>query len=329
MNYKMIDLFSGIGGFRLGFEKTNQIDTVFSCEINNFARQTYEANFGDIPFPDITQLETNQLPSFDILVGGFPCQAFSISGKRRGFEDTRGTLFFEIARILKDTRPKAFLLENVRGLVSHKKGQTFATIIEVLKELNYQVFFQILDAKDFALAQKRKSIFIVGFREDIDCSNFEFPKPLGLNMKFKDVKEEEEVSSRFYLSTTTLASLRRHRNRHQEKGNGFGYEIIGDDDIANTLLVGGMGREKNLVIDDRLTDFTPKTRIKGEINREYIRYMTPREWARLQGFPDNFKIIVSPTQAYKQFGNAVPVNVIYHIALKILSILDENTFNSQ
>lgn len=327
MNYKMIDLFSGIGGFRLGFEKTNRFETNFSCEINEFARKTYEANFGDTPFSDITKLNTADLPSFDLLAGGFPCQAFSISGKRQGFEDTRGTLFFEIARILKDTRPKAFLLENVRGLLSHKKGETFDVIIQVLKDMNYQVFYQILDAQDFSLAQKRKRIFIVGFREDIDCSNFEFPKPLDIKVTFKDVKEKEPVSSRFYLSTTTLASLRRHRDRHQEKGNGFGYEIIGNDDLANTLLVGGMGREKNLVIDDRLTDFTPQTRIKGEINREYIRYMTPREWARLQGFPEDFQIVVSPTQAYKQFGNSVPVNVIYHIALNILSVLDENTFN--
>lgn len=323
--YKMIDLFSGIGGFRLGFENTEKVKTVFSCENNKFSRETYQANFGELPFEDITTLQSNEIPEYDILTGGFPCQAFSISGARKGFEDTRGTLFFEIARILKDTQPKTFLLENVRGLLSHNKGITFQVIIDTLIELEYQVFYQTLDSQDFGLPQKRKRIFIVGFRKDINCETFSFPTPTNENVSFGEIKEEEVVNTRYYLSTTTLNALRRHKERHSNRGNGFGYEIIQDEDIANTLLVGGMGKEKNLVYDNRLTDFMPKTKIKGEVNREYIRYMTPREWARLQGFPDSFKIVVSPTQAYKQFGNAVSVNVIRAIALKIIEVLDNNS----
>lgn len=318
--YKSIDLFAGIGGIRLGFEQTKRVKNVFSAEIDKYACETYEKNFGDNPMCDITKIEEKKLPDFDLLLAGFPCQAFSIAGRRGGFEDTRGTLFFDVARIIKEKQPKAFLLENVKGLTNHNGGKTFETIMNVLEhDLGYTVYAELLNAKDYGVPQKRDRIYIVGFKEEID---FEFPKPKRLRKKIKDILEEEEVSSKYYLSDTYVNTLRKHKARHQEKGNGFGYHILKQNDIANTLVVGGMGKERNLVLDNRLTDFTPKTNIKGEINREYIRKMTPREWARLQGFPDNYKIPVSDAQAYKQFGNSVSVPVINAIAEVIIDKLD-------
>ena len=318
--YKSIDLFAGIGGIRLGFEQTKRVKNVFSAEIDKYACETYEKNFGDNPMCDITKIEAKKLPNFDLLLAGFPCQAFSIAGRRGGFEDTRGTLFFEVARIIKEKQPKAFLLENVKGLTNHNDGKTFETIMNVLEhDLGYTVYAKLMNAKNYGVPQKRDRVYIVGFKEKID---FEFPKPKKLRKKIKDILEEEEVSSKYYLSDTYLNTLRRHKARHQEKGNGFGYHILEQDEIANTLVVGGMGKERNLVIDERLTDFTPKTNIKGKINREFIRRMTPREWARLQGFPDNYDIPVSDAQAYKQFGNSVSVPVINAIAKLMIEKLD-------
>lgn len=324
-NFTFIDLFAGIGGFRLAFEDLGG-KCVFSSEIDKYCHQTYEANFGDIPHGDITKIDETSIPNHDILLGGFPCQAFSIAGKKGGFEDTRGTLFFEVARIIKEKRPKAFFLENVKGLTSHHKGKTLEVILNTLRnDLGYFVPDpEIMDAKHFGVPQKRERIFIVGFRKDLGITNFTYPKPLDIpKVTFKDVKEKFPVSAKYYLSTTYLDTLRNHKARHESKGNGFGYEIISDDDIANAIVVGGMGRERNLVIDHRLTDYTPVTHIKGEINREGIRKMTPREWARLQGYPDSFKIVVSDAQAYKQFGNSVAVPAIRETGKVIVDLLQD------
>jgi len=316
--YKSIDLFAGIGGIRLGFEQTKSVKNIFSAEVDRYACQTYKENFGEDPHCDVTQVNEKNLPDFDILLAGFPCQAFSIAGKKGGFEDTRGTLFFDVARIIKEKQPKAFLLENVKGLTHHDKGKTFKTIINVLEEdLGYTVYSKLLNAKDFGIPQKRERIYIVGFKKEIE---FEFPKPVKLKSTVQGILEKNVVSSKYYLSDRYLDTLRKHKARHKAKGNGFGYEIV--DTLANTLVVGGMGRERNLVYDHRLTDFTPRTNIKGEINREYIRKMTPREWAKLQGFPDNYKIPVSDTQAYRQFGNSVSVPVINAIAELMIKKLD-------
>lgn len=318
--YKIIDLFAGIGGLRLGFEQTDMVENVFSSEIDPWACKTYEANFGENPMCDITKVDEKNVPDFDILLGGFPCQAFSIAGKRCGFDDTRGTLFFDVARIIKEKQPKAFLLENVKGLTHHDKGKTFKTIINTLeKDLGYTIYYQLLNAKDYGVPQNRERIYIVGFKENIQ---FEFPIKEPLQKSVKDIIEENVVSSKYYLSETYLNTLRKHRARHESKGNGFGYEILDPNGISNTLVVGGMGKERTLYFDDRLTDFTPKTNIKGEINKEYIRKTTPREWARIQGFPDSFKIPVSDAQAYKQFGNSVSVPVINKIAINILRAID-------
>lgn len=322
--FKFIDLFAGIGGFRLALQNLGG-KCIFTSEWDKEAKRTYKANFGETPFGDITKEETKSyIPDiFDILCAGFPCQAFSIAGKRGGFEDTRGTLFFDVAEIIKRKQPKAFFLENVKGLRNHDKGKTLKTILNVLRnDLEYFVPEpQIINAKDFGVPQNRERIFIVGFHKDTKVSKFEYPEPTNQDVKFADVKEKKVPATKYYLSTQYLQTLRKHKSRHESKGNGFGFEIILDSEIANAIVVGGMGRERNLVYDHRLKDFTPTTHIKGEVNREGIRRMTPREWARLQGFPDNFIIPVADASAYKQFGNSVAVPAIQATANEILKCL--------
>ena len=322
--FKFIDLFAGIGGFRLAMQNLGG-KCVYTSEWDEQAKKTYQANFGEIPFGDITKEEIKRFipENFDVLCAGFPCQAFSIAGRRGGFEDTRGTLFFDVAEIIKRKKPKAIFLENVKGLRNHDKGKTLKTILNVLREeLGYYVPEpQILNAKDFGVPQNRERIIIVGFRKDLRIDDFEYPEPPKLPVTFEDVKEKNTVSVKYYLSDTYLNTLIKHKQRHESKGNGFGYEIIPDDGTANAVVCGGMGRERNLVYDDRLEDFTPVTHIKGEVNRLGIRKMTPREWARLQGFPDSFLIPVADASAYKQFGNSVAVPVIQATANEIIKRL--------
>ena len=322
--FTFIDLFAGIGGFRIAMQSLGG-KCLFSSEWDEKAKQTYAANFGEMPFGDITQEETKSHipPTFDVLCAGFPCQAFSIAGKRGGFEDTRGTLFFDVAEIIRRHQPKAFFLENVKGLTNHDKGRTLKVILKTLREdLGYFVPEpQILNAKDFGVPQNRERIFIVGFHADTGITEFDYPKPTGIGTSFIDIREKEPVPTKYYLSNVYVDTLREHKKRHESKGNGFGYEIIADNGIANAIVVGGMGRERNLIIDDRITDFTPTTNIKGEVNREGIRKMTPREWARLQGFPENFAIPVADASAYKQFGNSVAIPAVRATAEKILAKL--------
>ncbi|MEZ4724123.1 MAG: DNA cytosine methyltransferase [Candidatus Kapaibacterium sp.] len=319
--FTFIDLFAGIGGIRLAFQNLEG-KCVFTSEWDKYCKKTYFENFGEIPFGDITKEKTKKFipDDFDVLCAGFPCQAFSIAGKKGGFNDTRGTLFFEVAEIINRKQPKAFFLENVKGLRNHDKGKTLETILNTLrKDLNYFVPDpQIINAKDFGVPQNRERIFIVGFRKDLNITDFEYPTPTNKQRTIQDIIEESEVSVKYYLSETYLETLRNHRERHAKKGNGFGYEIISKNNVANAVVCGGMGRERNLILDDRISDFTPVTKIKGKVNRESVRKLTPREWARLQGFPEKFKIVVSDVQAYKQFGNSVAVPAIQATALKII-----------
>jgi DNA (cytosine-5)-methyltransferase 1 len=323
--FKFIDLFAGIGGFRLAFQNIGG-KCVFTSEWDKYSKKTYQANFGEVPFGDITKSETKSyIPDgFDVLCAGFPCQSFSIAGKRGGFEDTRGTLFFDVAEIIKKKQPKAFFLENVKGLRSHDKGKTLETILNTLRnDLGYYVPEpQIINAKEFGVPQNRERIFIVGFRKDLEITDFKYPKSTDKSKTLEDILEKEEVSVKYYLSTTYVDTLRNHKARHASKGNGFGYEIIPNDGTANAVVCGGMGRERNLILDNRLTNFIPVTHITGEVNKEGIRKMTPREWARLQGFPEEFKIVVSDAQAYKQFGNSVAVPAIQATAKKIIEKLE-------
>ncbi|MDP2159762.1 MAG: DNA cytosine methyltransferase [Flavobacterium sp.] len=323
--FKFIDLFAGIGGFRLAMQNLGG-KCIFTSEWDKEAQRTYRANFGEVPFGDITKEQTKDFipDNFDVLCAGFPCQAFSIAGKRGGFEDTRGTLFFDVAEIIKRKKPKAIFLENVKGLRNHDKGKTLATILNVLREdLDYYVPEpQIMNAKNFGVPQNRERIFIVGFRKDLGITQFNYPESIDDNPILEDVLEENVVSTKYYLSSTYLNTLKNHKARHASKGNGFGYEIIPNDGIANAIVCGGMGRERNLVYDDRITDYNPVTKITGEVNREGIRKMTPREWARLQGFPDNYIIPVADASAYKQFGNSVAVPAIQATAEKIIEKLN-------
>ena len=323
--FTFIDLFAGIGGFRMALQKLGG-RCVFSSEWDEQAQRTYMLNYGDVPFGDITKEETKSyIPdNFDILCAGFPCQAFSLAGKRRGFEETRGTLFFDVAEVIRRKRPRAFFLENVKGLLIHDKGKTIETILRVLRDdLDYYVPDpQIVNAMNFGVPQHRERVYIVGFRKDQGIKAFTYPEPTDATKTFGDIKEKECPSVKYWLSTQYMKTLIAHKERHIAKGNGFGYEIIHDNEVANAIVVGGMGRERNLVLDERLTDFTPVTKIKGEVNHDGIRRMTPREWARLQGYPDNFIIGVADASAYKQFGNSVAVPAIQATAEQIINRLD-------
>jgi len=318
MEIRIIDLFAGIGGIRLGFKQAahclgHNMRCVFSSEIDKYARKTYAANFGEYPAGDITQLATEGIPNFDVLCAGFPCQAFSIAGRRLGFEDTRGTLFFEIYRLLSAKRPKAFLLENVKGLRTHNGGKTLATILSVLREdLGYYVPEpQVLNARDFGVPQQRERIVIVGFRKDVCFEGFEFPTGLGQWAHLEDILETK-VDGKYYLSDKYHAALKRHKNLQAAKGNHFGFCVLDPDGISNTLMVGGMGKERNLI-------HTWWYRTKRPDER--LRRLTPREWARLQGFEDSFLIPVSDTQAYRQFGNSVAIPMIAAVAERIIEKL--------
>jgi len=328
--FTFIDLFAGIGGFRLALQNLGG-RCAFTSEWDSEAQRTYYANFGEIPFGDITQEKTKKhIPDhFDLLCAGFPCQAFSIAGKRGGFEDARGTLFFEVAEIIRRKQPKALFLENVKGLFNHNRGKTLETLLNVLRnDLGYFIPDpQVVNAKDFGVPQNRERIYIVGFHKDTGISEFQYPKPIERKVCFADIKEKDIVPTKYYISTRYLQTLYNHKTRHESKGNGFGFEIIPDSGISNALVVGGMGRERNLVIDKRITDFTPTTKIKGEVNREGIRRMTPREWARLQGFPDNYLIPVADASAYMQFGNSVAVPAIQATAEAIIKKLKNKDNN--
>lgn len=324
-HFTFIDLFAGIGGFRMAFQNLGG-ECVFSSEWDEQAQRTYFANYGEVPFGDITKESTKKMipDGFDILCAGFPCQAFSLAGKRRGFAETRGTLFFDVAEILRRKQPKAFFLENVKGLAIHDKGKTLETILNTLDEVGYVVPYpQILNAMYYGVPQHRERIYIVGFRKDLGIRplDFTYPKQKTSIPCWLDVRDKNPVPAKYYLSETYIETLRRHRARHEAAGHGFGYKIISDNGVANAIVCGGMGRECNLVIDDRQTDLTPTTNIKGEINKEGIRKMTPREWARLQGYPDSFRIVVSDASAYKQFGNSVAVPAIQATAEQLLTTL--------
>ena len=332
MKYKSIDLFAGIGGIRLGFDQAfkSRIKTVFVSEFDKYAVSTYKDNFKD-KFDiagDITKIEASQIPSFDICLAGFPCQAFSIAGKKLGFKDdykglSRGTLFHDVVRICEYHKPKVIFCENVKGLTLHDKGRTFKIIKGAFEEIGYNVFCKVLNSKYFGVPQNRERIYIVCFRKDLGITDFEFPKGSECSKCLKDILEEAPVSSKYYLSTSYINALEKHKQRNKEKGNGFGYVIRDLNGTSGAIVCGGMGRERNLIIDNRPHDLKPITHIHGTINDRGIRKLTPREWARLQGFPDSYILNLSDTHLYKQLGNSVSVPVIRAIALNIKKALEK------
>ena len=357
--YKMIDLCAGIGGIRRGYELAGGFVNVLSAENDKNACLTYKHLYGDDPMNDITTDEFKDLVAdteYDVLLAGFPCQPFSRAGKEEGFHDKiRGTLFFDIAEIISKTTPKAFMLENVDNLITHQKGQTFATIIDVLvNDLDYKVIGVTKDdtgklvynsksfvrnSRNFGVPQNRPRVYIMGFsRKHFGNAVDDLPNTLPTERKekiYKDLNDllEMNADDKYFLSEGYVATLEKHRARHEGKGNGFGYKIVNlpeiESPVSNALLAtGGSGKERNLVID-------PKEGVAGKIisskqtplNDRGIRTMTPREWGKLQGFI-NYAFVDKKTgkdkfsfpdgladgPKYKQFGNAVTIPAVEEMA---------------
>ena len=336
--FTFIDLFAGIGGIRLPFQELGG-KCVFSSEIDKHAQKTYFSNYGEYPSGDITQISASDIPDHDVLLAGFPCQAFSQAGLKMGFYDTRGTMFFEIQRILVEKRPKMFLLENVKRLKTDKKGQTFQIIYDILtgnykgglsldsdipmteqarealsQKLNYWVDFKVLRATDFGVPQNRERIFIVGFNKDYfdkvrDFKDiFSFPKPTNEISCVGDVLEEIDINdTQFTLSDNLWKGHQKRKLQHINKGNGFGYSLFdASSPYTNTISARYYKDGSEALIDQSHLGKNP-------------RMLTPRECARLQGFPENYLVdTVSKAQAYKQFGNSVCVKVVKAVAEQML-----------
>ncbi|TBR42001.1 DNA cytosine methyltransferase [Marinomonas agarivorans] len=305
MSFKFIDLFAGIGGIRIPFDELGG-ECVFSSEIDKFARQSYQANFGEEPKGDITLIDPADIAPFDLLLAGFPCQPFSQAGLQKGFNDTRGTLFFYIAKIIEQHQPSVVLLENVKRLKTHDKGKTFRVMTETLENLGYTVFSRVLAAKDFGVPQNRERIYIVALKHHY---LFEFPIPSYKETKLGNLLEKN-VDKKYTISDRLWAGHQRRKLEHKKKGNGFGYSLFNESSpYTNTISARYYKDGSEILID------------QGEA--ENPRKITPREAARLQGFPDNYKIVVSDVQAYKQFGNSVCVPVIRKISEQLEPILNE------
>lgn len=318
--FTFIDLFAGIGGMRIAFSRQGGA-CVFSSEWDSYAKKTYFDNFGELPKGDITKIDASDVPDHDILVAGFPCQPFSIAGvskknslgRETGFEDkTQGTLFFDVCRIIAKKRPKAFLLENVKNLKSHDKGNTWKVIKEALWQLDYEVFSEVIDGQGF-VPQHRERIFIVGFdrRRYGDYVDFKFDvdskkpkeKPVLRNILDRDVPEKYTLSDKLW------AYLQNYAAKHKAKGNGFGYGIPDFDGVTRTLSARYYKDGSEILIN------------QGKMKNP--RRLTPRECARLQGYPENFRITVSDTRAYKQFGNSVVVPLVTAIAGLVVNKMQE------
>jgi len=300
--FKAIDLFAGIGGIRLGFQNTfkNDIEFVFSSEIDKYAQQTYEANFQEKPDGDITKIRESEILNHDIVLAGFPCQAFSIAGKKLGFEDTRGSLFFEVARIVKYHKPQVVFLENVKGFVNHDKGNTFKVVKNTLEDIGYKVFSKVLNARDFGVPQNRERIYIIAFLDH--TIDFSFPSPLNTQTLVGDILSEK-VDEKYTISDKLWAGHQRRKKEHKAKGNGFGYSLFDYDSKYTSTISARYYKDGSEIL------------IKQEGKNP--RKITPREASRLQGFGDDFIIPVSDTQSYKQFGNSVSVPVIEALAKEI------------
>ncbi len=318
---KYIDLFAGIGGFRIALDSFG-LECVYSNEWDKQAQTTYQANFGETPDGDITKVDEKTIPKHSILCGGFPCQAFSISGKRLGFNDTRGTLFFDVARIVKHHKPEVLFLENVKNFAKHDNGKTLETVTNTLKELNYNVFHQVLNAGDYGLPTTRERIYIIGFRKDLGVEEFKFPSPLNINTKLRDYLELNDDNSPYEITRTDIRIKMNDKavepdifGNYPQKpirlgtinNGGQGERIYSDLGHAITLSAHGGG----------IASKTGAYLVDGK-----IRKLSPRECANIMGFPKDYKIVVSKSQAYKQFGNSVAINVLKNIFQQIILTLN-------
>lgn len=316
------DFFAGIGGIRLGVEQAckGKVRTVYANDFDKKCAETYNGNFDtEMTVGDITETDPRALPDFDLMLAGFPCQAFSQAGFKKGFEDARGTLFFDIAKILASKRPRAFLLENVASMVNHDKGRTFATIKHILKDvLGYNLHHQVLNSRHFGVPQNRPRVYLVGFDSP---TRFEFPTG-GKETRFiKDILESDPPEYT-YLSQQYYEGIERHRRHHEARGNGFGYIVLDKEGVANSLVLGGMGKERNLVKDKVIKRWRKGDDKLKKKNTRGIRRLTIREYARCQGFPDDFDMSrVARVHAYRQIANSVSVPVVKKIAEQIIKVI--------
>ena len=333
--FTFVDLFAGIGGFRIALEQLGG-RCVYASEFDTSAQRTYGMNHGVVPFGDITLQENkDRIPEgVDVLCAGFPCQPFSLAGLRRGFSDeTKGTLFFDLRDIIEAKHPRIILLENVQGLLSiHNRDEegnrlpekTIDTILHILRdELHYYVPEpQVLNARHFGVPQHRDRVFIVGFLEHPE-DEYHYPTGEGVpDVHFGAIREQDVVSARYYMSERYWQTLVRHREAQRNLGRGYGYRIIGNDDFGHTLMVGGMGLERNLVIDPTNLNVNNVDDPRGELNHDHIRVLTERECARMQGFPEYFEILYGKTPSYKQFGNSVAIPVVRAVAQSLLDYVE-------
>lgn len=333
--FTFIDLFAGIGGFRIALEQLGG-RCVYASEFDTSAQRTYGMNHGVVPFGDITLQENkDRIPEgVDVLCAGFPCQPFSLAGLRRGFSDeTKGTLFFDLRDIIEAKHPRIILLENVQGLLSiHNRDEegnrlpekTIDTILHILREeLHYYVPEpQVLNARHFGVPQHRNRVFIVGFLEHPE-DEYHYPTGEGNpDVTFGAIREQKMVDARYYMSERYWQTLVRHKEAQRNLGRGYGYRIIGNDDFGHTLMVGGMGLERNLVIDPANPNVNNVDDPRGELNHDHIRVLTERECARMQGFPEYFEILYGKTPSYKQFGNSVAIPVVRAVAQSLLDYVE-------
>lgn len=331
--FTFVDLFAGVGGFRIALEQLGG-RCVYASEFDSSAQKCYGFNHGVMPFGDITeQKNKDRIPEgVDVLCAGFPCQPFSLAGLRKGFSDEKkGTLFYDLRDIIAAKRPRIILLENVQGLLSiHNKDEkgnslpekTIYTILTILRnELGYYVPEpKVLNAKDFGVPQNRNRVFIVGFRERPQ-EEYHYPTGEGIHdVHFGTIREDGIVDTRYYMSNRYWQTLLRHKTAQRNQGRGYGYRIINDDDFGHTLMVGGMGLERNLVKDPSNLNVNNVVDPRGELNHDHIRVLTERECARMQGFPDYFEILQGKTPSYKQFGNSVAIPVVKEVARSLLEL---------
>lgn len=309
-NYTFIDLFAGLGGFRLALESLGA-KCVYSSEKNEAVKSVYEKNFGNTPSGDITKIDEKTIPNHDILCAGFPCQAFSISGKQRGFDDSRGTLFFDVARIVKEKKPKVVFMENVKNFSTHNNGETLAFVKKTMEELGYTFFQQVLNSVDYGIPQKRERIYMICFRNDLGVTQFEYPKALELKTHVEDyLLDDEKAVEHLYVQRKDTYYNGKPDNEYSNKSirlgivnkGGQGERIYSVKGIAITLSANGGG-------------VFAKT--GGYLINGKPRRLHPRECANLMGFPQSYIISESQNQAYKQFGNSVVVDVLQYIALEI------------